>query len=462
MNNYELAIQYFNEEKFDLAENIALDMFSANINIEASIDILSAIYLRTNNLNFLKNLSINDLNKLRKISAFLFELKTFEQAKFFYEQILLLTPNDEIALNNLGLTFENLDNYQNAKNCYQKSLEIKENYNALYNLGVLYRKLKEFKKSENYLKKAIIIQPDNPYANYALGMTYLIQKNFQKGYKYFSKRPIREKTLLKNFWNGKKHPDKTILVFCEYGFGDAIMFSRYFPKLKEYFKTIKVCCKKNLIKLFEQSFPDIEFINNINEIAYDYAVFSMDLPYYLNLDFDNIPLSEKYLKTDIDKVNFFKEKFFNNNSFKVGIFFIGGELTKRNARYRAIELSQLEKLFSLNDTKFYSFQKDDIFEELKNYPEIIDLSNEFNDFSDTAAAIQNLDLMITIDSVTAHLAGALGIKTLLMLPYFSEWRWFEENTTPWYKNMKIYRQQSACNWQSVVNDIYNELKTILE
>jgi len=461
MNTIENAVQEFHNNNLDNAEKIALEILNENASSREAIDVLAAIYLKIEKLDLLENEIPNKLAIVRQIAMFLEDLQMFPQSIVFYQKALELDPTDSVAYNNLGLIYEQIEEIDNAKEAYEKSLEIKNNYPAAYNLGVLHRKLKNLQESEKYLIKAIMLKPTNPYANYSLGMTYLMGKQFGKGYPYFICRPIFGKENFKNIWDGKKYPDKKLLVFCEYGLGDAVMFSRYLPYLKEYFKDVVVCCPSSLIPLFQNSFPEIKFVNTIVNLEYDYSTFIMDLPYRLKMKFDNIPSKDEYLKVDEQKVNEYKQKYFNNDKLKVGIFYVGGELEKRNAQYRAIELKQLEKLFTLNNCEFYSFQKDDPFEELKDFPEIIDLGKTFKDFTDTAAAMKNIDVMVTIDSVPVHLAGALGIRTLLMLPKYSEWRWFTDTeTTPWYNSVELTQQTTACDWQTVVDEIYNKLSNL--
>lgn len=461
MNTIDNAVQEFNNNNLANAEKIALEILNENESSKEAIDVLAAIYLKTEHLELLEKEIPNKLAIVRQIAIFLEDLQMYPHSIVFYKKALELDPTDSVAYNNLGLIYEQIEEIEKAQEAYEKSLEIQNNYPANYNLGVLHRKLKNLQDSEKYLLKAIMLKPTNPYANYSLGMTYLMGKQFGKGYPYFIHRPIFGKENFKNIWNGEKYPDKKLLVFCEYGLGDAIMFSRYLPYLKEYFKNVVVCCPSSLIPLFQNSFPDIEFVNTIVNLEYDYSTFIMDLPYRLKMKFDNIPAQDAYLKVDEEKVKEYKEKYFDNDKLKVGIFYIGGELEKRNAQYRAIELKQMEKLFTLEHCKFYSFQKDDPFEELKDFPELINLSETFKDFSDTAAAIKNIDVMVTIDSVPVHLGGALGIKTILMLPKYSEWRWFEDTEkTPWYNSVDLVQQTTACHWQAVVDEIYKKLSIL--
>ena len=458
MERLQLAVQYFEQNKFAEAEELALAVFNFNSQSVEAIDVLAAIFLRTNNLNFLKDATINELDLIRKIAVFLQELKTFEQAEFFFKKAIELYPVDSVAYSNLGLIYEEFNELKQAENSYLSSIKIKKNYPALYNLGVLYRKINKLDKSIEILKEALKINPDNNYAHYSLGMSYFKKKDFINGYPYFLRRPVQNAAALKNFWYGQKEPQNTILVFCEYGLGDAIMFSRYFLFLKDYFKNVKVCCQTSLISIFQKAFPAIEFVESVEKVEYDFAVLAMDLPYFLKMDFGNIPNKEGYLKADFDKVKVFEMEYFKEDVLTVGIFYSGGELEKRNAKHRAIPLKKMQKLFKIPNIKVYSFQKEDRFSELKDFPEIVDLGKEFSDFSDTAAAMQNLDVMITIDSAPVHLAGALGVKTFLMLPYFYEWRWFEDvKTTAWYESVEIFKQSQPDCWDNVIDEICEKL-----
>ncbi len=450
MNELNEAVENFHKGNFDIAESLALKILSKNIDDNDALDILAAIHLKNNHLNFLDKITIKDLNLIRKLAVFLDKLKMHSHSAKIYEIAVTLDKKDFIGFNNLGLAYENMHEDDKAINSYKNSIQVKENYPAMYNLGVIYRKQKDTDKSIHYLKRTLSYQKDDPTINYSLGMSYFMDKNFYEGYKYFLKRKTYNIEGLKNFWDGKEKPDKTILVYCDYGFGDAIMYSRYFSLLKNYFQNIKVCCNKSLTKLFENSFTDIKFVEDFKNEEYDFSVLAMNLPYFLNLDFDNIPFPQGYLKADEETVNYFREKYFMNNKFKVGVFWLGGEKQKRNAKERSMPLHYLENCFSNDNIQFYSIQKEDEYDELKTFPQIVNLAPELSDFSKTAAAIKNLDLVITIDSAPVHLAGALGMKTLLLLPYNSEWRWFKDNKkTIWYNSVDIISQITPYSWANI-------------
>jgi ADP-heptose:LPS heptosyltransferase len=126
---------------------------------------------------------------------------------------------------------------------------------------------------------------------------------------------------------------------------------------------------------------------------------------------------------------------------------------------RTINVKLLEPLFNIDNVQFYSFQVTDTFKGNEKYPQMINLAKGFKNFDDTAKAMKSLDLIISVDTSVAHLAGALGVKTFLMLPYTSDWRWFEDTkTTPWYDSVEIFKQIDPISWEQPIEDIICKLK----
>ena len=163
--------------------------------------------------------------------------------------------------------------------------------------------------------------------------------------------------------------------------------------------------------------------------------------------YSDIPMSDGYLNADEEKVQYFKDKYFKIDKLKVGLCWRAGDLSIRTAINRTINIDYFKSLLELENVEFYSFQKDDIFDACKKYPQMIDLSEEFNSLDDTASAMKNLDLMISVDSACIHLAGALGVKSLLLLPYCTDWRWFDNTqTTEWYSSVQIIKQVERQDW----------------
>ncbi len=354
-------------------------------------------------------------------------------------------------------------NEELAQECYKTAIE-NGAMTAYYHLGVSYQKVGKFNEAEENYKKMIELMPQEEYSQASLGTLYLTQKKMKQGYEYFQKRDKTEQIYsLKNLWDGKVYPNKTLLYYLDQGFGDNIQFVRYLPFLVDKFKEVKVFVRKGCKELFERSYhncSNVKFYDNFSDIEhYDKYVLGVDIPYYLDMDFDHIPYSEGYLKTNFEKDNYFKEKYFNNDKLKVGLCWRAGGIGMRAAITRTVNIDYLKKIFEVKNVQFYSFQLNDIFDGVEKYPQMIDLKNELKSFDDTASAMKNLDLFISVDTACLHLAGALGIRAYLLTPYCSEWRWFNNTEkTEWYKSVNIIKQQERQDWFVEADKIRNILE----
>ena len=443
-SDFSSALEYFKDAVagFPCAEyfqNLGLAYYGQK-NYENAMDCFSkAIEFEPENLDFIRNFAM-----LAKKAG-----QTDIGIEFFHK-CLELEPEDTVGWNNIGLLYEEKHDYITAKECYIKSLKIKQNYEALHNLGVWYRMQRNFGESVNCLKLALKLKPQSEISMLSLGMSYLSQKDFQNGYKYYMTKKPQVAAQYKNHWEGCEHKDKTLLVYYDSGFGDQLMFCRYLNLAKEKFQKVKFYCSSQLRRLFEYNFPDVEIVYSDNT-EYDYSDNIMYLNYHLGLDFDNIPFSKGYLKAEKSA-----DKCFDTDCKKIGLFWQGNYDGYEN---RAVKLKELSPLLDLVDCKFYGFVKYDKENQIEKFPQIINIGKDLDDFYDTASKLLNLDLFITIDTAAANLAAALGVKTFLMLPYASEWRWFDDTkTTPWYDSVRIFKQKEHWQWGSVVEAICAELK----
>lgn len=440
---FETAVKGFPCAEF--FQNLGLVYFKQKEYETAMQNFDKAIEFESENLEFIRNFA-----QMAK------QTDQIDYALKFFKKALELEPKDPVGWNNLGLMYEKKKDFENAKKCYINSIKIEENYPAFHNLGVLYRTLRNFDESVKCLKQALQLKPGDNETMVSLGMSYLSKKDLQNGYKYyqFLKPEIKAKYL--NHWDGKKHLDSTLLVFYYAGYGDHIMFSRYLQFLKDYFKTVKVWLPMSVKVLIEKNIDGIEFVDS-GEVDYDFSANIMELHYLLGMDFENIPCSNGYLKVSDEKAAEYKEHFHTARK-KIGLFWQGNPKVFAN---RSIKLKELEPVLKLEEIDFYSFVKEDPNNQIKDYPQIVDLGSNFKNFEDTAAALMNLDILITIDSAIAHLAGALDVKTYLLLPYSSEWRWFEDTeATSWYDSIKIFKQEEPYNWVPVVERVLKDLKKI--
>jgi ADP-heptose:LPS heptosyltransferase len=255
--------------------------------------------------------------------------------------------------------------------------------------------------------------------------------------------------------------NKKVLVWHEQGLGDTVMFSRYVPKLVDLGAIVVFEVQEDLKLFFKNQF-NCEINNEVSaKEFFDFQVPLLDLPKLFNTSTKTIPYNRPYLSVQ-DKKKEWKEKLqLSKNRLNIGISVSGQPNHKRN-HIRSLSLKTMEPI--LQEANFFLIQKelnDEDKKFLNNHKKINFLGDEINNFLDTAAIVSNMDLIISIDTSLIHLAGAIGKKSFLMLSYSADWRWLlDQNKTPWYENIKIFRQDSIGNWDFVINQIQDEFNKL--
>lgn len=415
-------------------------------------------------------------NEQINIALKLHEEGNFVEAIEAYKNVIQSDMENYDAWFHLSRALNDNGQVDDAIIAYKRAIMLNPKSCSSYrNLGNIYYAIKNSpQETIECYKKLVEYEPDNTEAKVCLAVSYLKVGNYKEGWKYFESRLEKKigiiiRTLTpgslvksKPLWQGESIKDKTIYVYYEGGFGDTIMFARYLPLLKE--KCAKILFRPQLdsLQLFKDSHFDAEILD-VKEIDdslnFDVHTPIMSLPYKLKLESkDDIPFTGGYLKSNPEKVQKYKEKYFDNDKFKIGIKWQGNTTFDIN---RKITLESFTPLFILPNTKFYSLQKDEGSEQLKEFKntDIIDLSSTFNDFSDTAAAVENLDLVICNDTSIAHLAGALGKRCWILLPFIQDWRWSEDiSRCLWYKSVELFKQSKPQQWDDVFEKIYTKLQ----
>ena len=324
------------------------------------------------------------------------------------------------------------------------------------------------KESIEAYYQAIHLQPDHAESHVNLGIIFLLKGNFLQGWKEYEWRwkcndpQTDRRHFVQPAWNGSSLNGKTIFLYAEQGFGDTIQFIRYVNMLAVYEVDIIVECQPELLKLFENIDAITELIvSRESQPDFDVHASLLSLPGILGTGIESIPSEVPYL--------FPKSSPFvclsSNSKLKVGIVW-AGNLKHPNDSNRSIDLHQFSVLFDIGDCEFYSLQigaeRDDII--AYNYSgTIIDLGINFTDFFDTATAILELDLVISVDTAVAHLTGALGKQVWTLLPYMSDWRWMlDREDTPWYPSMRLFRQSETRDWSGVFDQVRLALEQYME
>ena len=313
-----------------------------------------------------------------------------------------------------------------AFECFRIASEL-GNQDAYYNMAVSAQKQGLYEKAEEYYNKMLEIAPDDTEILTSYGMCLLKQKKFKQGYDLFFKRQksvLDKKTL--NKWNPGDDFAKEVVVISDQGYGDHIQFSRYLPILKEKTEKLYVASRNSLIELFKDNFPNINFITYDDIDPNMQSIRITDLAYALDIDFDHIPTPEGYLKAG--------KKELTSDKLKVGLCWEAGGAGIRTMINRTVNIKFLEPIINMEEIQPYSFQVE-------------------------AEALNGIDLLITVDTSVAHLAGALGVKTWLLLPYSTDWRWFDDDkTTPWYDSVEIFKQVNPISWEEPIKEIVCRIK----
>lgn len=306
-----------------------------------------------------------------------------------------------------------------------------------------------------------------------LGVTYLIRGDYRRGWQGVEWRSShRLRHLEKPRWQGEPLQGRRILVWCEQGMGDTIQFARYLPQVKARGGRVILEHPPELASLL-QHVPDVDTLipqredggapPNPPDVSYDVQISLMSLPGLFRTDLDTIPAPIPYLSADPARVRAWRERLAANGpGYRVGLVWAGGR-AYLNDVFRSTRLAEFIPLAGIPGLQFYSLQKGEAATEAAMPPEGIDwtdLAPELHDFADTAAAILNLDLILTVDTAVAHLAGALGRPVWTLLPYgISDWRWLEgREDTPWYPTMRLFRQPQLGDWRAVMEQVRTELQ----
>ena len=381
----------------------------------------------------------------------------FEAAETYCEEKLLKNPNSHVLYTSAGLIQEVMySNYKLALECYLKANQLCETTSSLYNLGLIYSRLKNYTEAEKYMLKAQQKVPSDPTLNTALYLLYARKQDFQNAYKYFAKSALNygSGAEINHHWHGENSINDILYVYADQGIGDIIMYSRYLPFLQDKFKKIILGVPDELKDLYKENFHSFQIVSTNKNIKYDKSVLISFLPYYLNMNFfEQIPASNGYLKLTNEYSNLLNINF-NENKFKAGIVWEAGGTGLRGPLDRTINVKLLKNLINIEDTDFYSLQVNAAMKINDYFPQVTDLEGTLKDFIHTAAAIKNLDILVTVDTSVAHLAGAMGKKVLIMIPYANDWRWFEsKQNVKWYSSSELFFQKTPGDWIEVLERV---------
>ncbi|GAX60011.1 hypothetical protein SCALIN_C05_0096 [Candidatus Scalindua japonica] len=399
----------------------------------------------------------------------LLEQHKLQEAVISYNRALEIRPKYAEAYNNLGTILQELCQLDQAVENYRKAIALKPNFAEAYNnLGTALQDSGKHGEALAYYKQATILKPDFALAHVNRSFVLLLTENFKEGWKEYKWRlNIKNRastTRNHHMWNGGPLNGKSILVHAEQGFGDTIQFVRYLPMVKEQGGHVVLACHKSLHRLFKNYNGIDEIIekSSVNTLPEqpDVHIHLLDLPGLFETTLKSIPLKTPYITPDQILVDQWASWFKTRKDFKIGLVWAGNPHHSKDHN-RSCSLSDFNKLTDVPEWSFYSLQKVNYPIDSKDTPigmNIVNIGKGLNDFADTAAVIANLDLVITVDTAVAHLAGAIGKPVWTLLPFAPDWRWLlKRNDSPWYPTMRLFRQNQPGNWTEVFEQVKEEL-----
>jgi len=385
-----------------------------------------------------------------------------------FTQALKLNPNMAEARVNLGSVFKDENRFEEAEAQYRQAIALDPKQSKAYNnLGLLFRETGQFEAALEYFFETLKIKPDDQEARANIGTTLITGGAFVEGWPLYEGRwegltpkSLRPATKLPQ-WTGERQAQNSsasdrLLLFGEQGLGDKIQFARYITLALEKFPAgVSVITDRSLQSLFRRSFPGVEILEDVpvDQSKWQWHCPLMSLPLAFGTTLETIPAQMPYLVPDAEKIAYWKNKIaaLNVSARKIGVVWKPGKLMT-SASLKALSFEQLKPLLEQPGIAWFSLQKDPDPESEPGL--LIDWSQEFKDFDDTAALMMNMDLIISVDTSTAHLAGALNKPVWMLNRHASDWRWlWQREDSPWYPSMRIFNQKTARDWDEVVKRV---------
>jgi tetratricopeptide (TPR) repeat protein len=403
---------------------------------------------------------------LCNLGVVLLRQKKFEESEVAARRVVALAPDSAEAHGNLAVVFADQDRFAEAEECFERALTINpRDVQSHRNTAMLLARQGKLETAMQHRAQALAIDPSDAATHFENATRLLQLGQFEAGwleYEWrFHTRGYEEGNQRRPRWDGSPLFGRTILLRPEQGLGDTIQFVRYAELVKKQAATVLVECPRSLARLLAScSGVDVAVVEGEPRPLYDVQCPLLSLPGIFKTSLENIPSRVPYLAPDAEAVKRWKAELSGMRKFKVGIAWQGSP-TNVNDRHRSMPLVEFAGIAGIPGIQLYSLQMGAGREQLALLDEpstIIDLGERLGDFCETAAIVSNLDLVVTCDSSAAHLAGAIGAPVWVALASSPDWRWLvERNDSPWYPTMRLFRQTSVGDWQSVFHRIERAL-----
>ncbi|HEY1922262.1 MAG TPA: tetratricopeptide repeat-containing glycosyltransferase family protein [Tepidisphaeraceae bacterium] len=388
-----------------------------------------------------------------------------------YRRALTIDPNNADALCNLGVALSDQDRLDEAIDAYQRAVELRPGFpEALNNLGTALKDNAQLEKAIAAFDRAIELNPQYAAAHWNRALTWLLLGDYKRGwpeYEWRKQMPAVRTVSMRKFpqpqWDGGELAGRAIYLYPEQGLGDTLQFIRYAPLVAARGGRIIVEHPPELARLIRDMPGISEFASFEGPLPkFDVHASFLSLPLLFSTEIASIPAPVPYLMPGENLVKQWKRKFGPlRQGLRVGLVWAGNPNNPLD-RGRSINLREFAPLAEIPGIDFWSIQLGDPSRQLAPPGlRLIDWTDELHDFADTAALIANLDLVITVETAVAHLAGAMGKQVWVLLRKVPPWRWLmDREDSPWYPTMQLFRQKTRGDWPSVIRLVTESLRNL--
>ncbi len=380
-----------------------------------------------------------------------------------FHRAVSINPRFPEACFNLGRAYAGIGRTEEAVTWYRRTIALDSgSVMAHNNLGTALAELGNNDEAIESCRAAIAVQPDFAGSHYNLAHGLLRTGQFTEGWKEYEwrwdcpGRPSR-RGFSQPLWDGADLPGKTILLSSEQGLGDHIHFFRYAQLVARRCRRVVLECPEELLPL-RDGIPGVDKAVQLGRPLppFDAHVPLLSVPGILGTTLATIPADVPYIKPDPARIAEWAKKLTPSNNVKVGLVWAGRPDNSVDTR-RSCSLREFAPLASATRVDFYSLQKGPASSQAASPPmgmKLIDLTPDLHNFADTAALIANLDLVISVDTAVAHLAGAMARPVWTLLPFCPDWRWLlDRSDSPWYPTMRLFRQPAIGAWSAVMKTV---------
>lgn len=407
--------------------------------------------------------ALHDLGQLRQ------NQRLHDEAAHLFRQCVVTDAGFLPGLNSLGMLLMRKGQVEEARSCFEKAIKTDHGYlQARCNLAVLDTWCGNLDTAICSLQQAILAAPNDGNIHFNLALALLSAGRFEEGWLEFEWRfsksnpvPLRYAEIPR--WHGEVLAGKSLLIHAEQGYGDSLQFIRYVPLLASQGATVIIEGQDHIITPLLATVQGVSAaFSRAGEVPFkpDYQVPMMSLPLELCIEGPHPPVV-KYLRPPENRIGFWHDSLSTLSGLKVGIAWAGRPEHENDAN-RSIPVTDLAPLWEVDDISWVSLQFGS-HAPLSFPSSLFDPSGRVDDFCDSAALVAGLDLVITVDSAIAHLAGGLGVPVWLLLPWNPDWRWMHDRTeSSWYPATRLFRQSPGKMWGEVVDAVVAELPKFLQ